>query len=98
MAKDLSPGQLLVNDSRREAARWLYKIIQIDAHAEVPGRGALFGRSAQSSLNQFAAEGWEPCMMSDTAILMRRDATGAVHEDEDQKRDQLLKAAANMAK
>jgi len=77
-----TPEQIFVNDSRREAARWIYEIIGL-----APPTG-----DTQTVLNKRAAEGWEVYMMTSTAILLRRDATGAFHggAEKDRQRAALL--------
>jgi hypothetical protein len=79
------PEQIFVNDSRREAARWIYEIIDLTARADPLN-------SARLKLNDMAAEGWEVYLMTSTAILLRRDATGAFHggAEKDRQRAALL--------
>lgn len=79
--ESLTPDQTFVNQNRQEAAKWFYEIVDYDG----TNRGFV-----QNKINGLAADGWEPCMMSSTAILLRRDATGAVHEEETRERAHLL--------
>ncbi len=100
------PKNIFVNDNRKKAARWVYKIASL-----APFKGYVgfspdeWDRQQQgkegvgvvvqefADLNQLAAQGWEPYLMTGDKILLRRDARNAV-EDGDRERAHLLATAA----
>ncbi len=90
MAKEsLTPQQTFVNQQRKDAARWIYEIVEYEGTK----RGF-----AKDKINQLAAAGWEVFMISSTMVLLRRDATGAIHEEEGRERAGLLEAIGRLGK
>lgn len=82
-----NPTEIFVNENRKEAAKWTYKIIQFgDSGASSQSAVNRYSaRNRTDEINQLAAEGWEPFMMSSEAILFRRDVTGVVVPDDKDK-------------
>jgi hypothetical protein len=66
------------NDSRKLAAKWVYKVVRHDT---------LRAESFDADINALAKEGWEMhTFLGDTA-LMRRDATGAQLQGDNDRQD-----------
>ena len=87
--QSLTPQQTFVNANRKEAARWVYTVFSFDRTDPYSTR----------RINELAAEGWEPFMMTSDRVLLRRDATGAADgDDETRGRASLLAEIGQLKK
>jgi hypothetical protein len=86
-------NQIFVNEQRKTAAKWIYKLVSIAQPESTSNLASSVVKYVGiRHVNDLAAEGWEPYLMSDNVILLRRDATGAFDEDESRERANKLKA------